>query len=193
MKYYTGVGSRDTPQNILHMMSQIGEYMAHGGYCLLSGGATGADQAFEIGCDKVKGEKQIFLPWDGFGYDRHKDIGWAHWIDNDTIFNGVDDRAMKIAEEFHPKWHMVGQAGRKMMARNTYQVLSTASISSKSSLLVCWTPDGAIDQTTIKTGGTGQAIRVARAYGVKVWNLQRQDHVDTIMTKVIDHQNKQTH
>ena len=181
MKYYTGIGSRSTPKNILDMMSQIGEYMAHGEYCLLSGGASGADTAFESGCDTVKGKKQIFLPWNGFQ---------NRIIDDESIFNGVDTKAMDIAEKFHPKWSMVGKAARALMARNTYQVLSTAFLSPKSDLLICWTPDGSIGKTTFKTGGTGQAIRIAYHHKIKIWNLQRQDHINKIMTNVNNHLNK---
>jgi hypothetical protein len=42
--------------------------------------------------------------------------------------------------------------------------------------VLCWTPDGAIDKTGKKTGGTGQAIRLAVAHGVPVYNLARPDH-----------------
>lgn len=35
---------------------------------------------------------------------------------------------------------------------------------------------GSIGHTTSKTGGTGQAIRIAKAYDVPIFNLQRDDH-----------------
>lgn len=56
--YYAGVGSRETPQDILNTMYKIGKYLASKGYTLRSGGAIGADTAFENGCDSVKGEKE---------------------------------------------------------------------------------------------------------------------------------------
>ena len=185
MKYYTGVGSRNTPQEVLDIMILIGEYLAKGEYCLRSGGAAGADKAFETGCDNANGNKRIYVPWNGFQ---------GNTIDNEHIFLGVDTHSMKIASKHHPAWSRVGQAGQKLMARNTYQVLDwdlhRTKLEAEASMLICWTPDGAINQTTIKTGGTGQAIRIAKAYGIKVWNLQRQDHMDKIMTKIMDHQNK---
>ena len=66
MKYYTGVGSRNTPQEVLDIMILIGEYLAKGEYCLRSGGAAGADKAFETGCDNANGNKRIYVPWNGF-------------------------------------------------------------------------------------------------------------------------------
>lgn len=42
--------------------------------------------------------------------------------------------------------------------------------------VLCWTPDGSLDGTGSDTGGTGQALRIAAAYDVPVFNLQRPDH-----------------
>lgn len=61
MMYYAGVGSRETPQDVLKIMWKIGRYLALNGYTLRSGGgAKGADTAFENGCDSVRGSKEIF-------------------------------------------------------------------------------------------------------------------------------------
>ena len=49
MKYYTGMGSRRTPPNILAMMTHLARAFAHHGYTLRSGGAQGADSAFALG------------------------------------------------------------------------------------------------------------------------------------------------
>lgn len=47
------------------------------------------------------------------------------------------------------------------------------SLQKPADFVICWTPDGArtAAETSQETGGTGQAIRVASAYGVKVYNL----------------------
>ena len=58
--YYAGVGSRETPQDVLKIMWKIGKHLADKGYTLRSGGARGADAAFENGCDSVMGSKEIF-------------------------------------------------------------------------------------------------------------------------------------
>ena len=66
MKYYTGVGNRNTPADILEDMEQIARVFARLGWVLRSGGANGADSAFELGCDIENGLKEIYLPWKGF-------------------------------------------------------------------------------------------------------------------------------
>lgn len=48
-KYYTGVGSRKTPAHIMEIMRDLGRKLCSEGWGLRSGGASGADQAFEHG------------------------------------------------------------------------------------------------------------------------------------------------
>ncbi len=57
------------------------------------------------------------------------------------------------------------------MARNCYQVLGE-DLSTPVDFVVCWTPDGAESETSRKTGGTGQAIRIAADLGIRVYNLK---------------------
>lgn len=49
MKIYTGIGSRNTPPDILDIMFRLAGKLASEGYVLRSGGAQGADDAFEQG------------------------------------------------------------------------------------------------------------------------------------------------
>lgn len=58
--YYAGIGSRETPTFVLEAFKQIGEELAKLGVILRSGGASGADSAFEEGCDRVNGERDIY-------------------------------------------------------------------------------------------------------------------------------------
>ena len=57
---YTGIGSRKTPKDILDVMVDIARKLEQRLYCLRSGGAEGADMAFESG---VRSEywKEIYL------------------------------------------------------------------------------------------------------------------------------------
>ena len=64
MKFYAGIGSRKTPPSILRIMEHWADTLARDGWVLRSGGAPGADSAFERGA--LAGTTQIFLPWPGF-------------------------------------------------------------------------------------------------------------------------------
>jgi predicted Rossmann-fold nucleotide-binding protein len=46
---YAGIGSRETPQNILARMEQLGRRLAEQGLVLRTGNCRGADQAFAHG------------------------------------------------------------------------------------------------------------------------------------------------
>ena len=155
MKYYAGIGSRRTPPDVLALMTEIGAGFARAGWVLRSGGAPGADTAFEDGCIRENGSKVIFIPWDGF-QDRHRS--------HPDIYCGVCPEALALARRFHPAWDKCSPAAQKLHARNSYQVLGT-DLDMPASLVVCWTPGG------LGTGGTGQALRIARANNIRIHDL----------------------
>jgi hypothetical protein len=80
-----------------------------------------------------------------------------------------------IAAKYHPGWDYCKFGAKKLHSRNVHQILGQ-NLDSPTKFVVGWTPDGATTVTTNKTGGTGQAIRIAVGYGVEVFNLQREDH-----------------
>ena len=169
---YAGIGSRETPPEDLEVMQIIGEYAAESGFELRSGGAVGADQAFERGCDTACGYtslkefynnplKTVYVPWTGFN-------GYGYGDNNGSSIvavNGADiSSAMKLAEEMHPNWAACSQGVRKLHARNMMQILGT-DLDDPVALVVCWTKDGR------GGGGTGQALRLAESRGIPVIDL----------------------
>jgi len=152
-KYYTGVGSRKTPKEILDLMYKIAAKAALCGYTLRSGGAEGADKAFEQGCDSVKGSKNIYYAKD------------------------ATDIAISIAARYHPAWNNCSLFAKRLHGRNSFQILGD-TLDTPSYNLVCWTPDGCInhDNRNITTGGTGTAISIAYHYNVPIYNLYHKTH-----------------
>lgn len=155
MPIYTGIGSRETPDSILRAMTSIADLLATHGYTLRSGGADGADTAFEQGCDDARGAKEIYLPWDGFN---------GRKADGLMTFAGVTPEALDLAAQFHPNWERCSDGAQKLHARNGYQMLGR-TLKEPSDFVICWTRGG------YGQGGTGQAIRLARAYAVPVFDL----------------------
>ena len=151
--FYTGIGSRETPSGVLVTMQEIASELANRGYTLRSGGAKGADSAFEKGCISVNGSKQIYLPWNGF--DGHYGIDYI-------VAN--NPKAEEVAASFHPAWDKCSKGTKKMHTRNVYQLLGT-TLGAPSSIVICWTPGGQV------VGGTGQAIRMATFFGITIINL----------------------
>jgi hypothetical protein len=162
---YAGIGSRETPKEVLVRMYNLAEAFALMGYRLRSGHAGGADLAFEDGCILQSGPKEIFLPWSGFNDARHNPFKDYYVIAN--------EEAEKIASRFHPAWERLSQGAKRLMVRNVYQVLGP-DLKTHSDFVVCWTNGGG------PTGGTGQAIRIANEYGIEVYNLYNQKDVDDL-------------
>ncbi len=160
--FYTGVGARKTPPAVVVLMCGIAAKMASLGYTLRSGGADGADSAFEQGAG---GEKDIFyhssLTTVRKGIDYHRSY-------NDTMFS----KAKEIARTYHPAWHKCSEFAKKLHGRNSFQVLGE-ELNLPSQYCICWTPDGCVSHVTRKyqTGGTGTAISIADAYKVPIINL----------------------
>jgi hypothetical protein len=161
--YYAGIGSRETPEDVCRKMFAAGRTMAKLGFILRSGGADGADAAFESGVAKAASElntnleslAEIYLPWKGFRK-------------NQSPLYGSCKRAILLAKEFHPNWANVSPAGRDFHGRNCYQILGR-ELDRPSSFVLCWTKDVAI------TGGTGQALRLAQEYGIPILNFACHD------------------
>ena len=147
MKYYAGIGSRQTPEPMLLFMTAIAQYLDKRGYALRSGGADGADLAFERGAR----HKEIFLPWKGFNGSK-------------SPLYLVPEKALKIAEEVLPEFPHCTPAVQKLKARNMMQVLGPG-LDDPCDFVICWTEDGAL------RGGTAAAIRLAKKHQIRVFNL----------------------
>lgn len=156
---YAGIGSRKAPHAALAMMRRVAKRLDERGYTLRSGGADGADTAFESGSTR----KEIFLPWPGFN-------------GNASPLHELPPAAFEIAAAVHPAFGKLSDAVKKLMARNSMQILGV-NLDSPVDFVVCWTTDGAECETerSAGTGGTGQAIALADRCGIPVFNLARED------------------
>lgn len=156
-KIYTGIGSRLTPPAELVRIESIAALLHIGRWKLRSGGADGADRAFQKGADPYM---EIYLPWENFN-------GWG-WGNEAPFYcfprMPKKSQAMLIAEDVHPAWHYCDAAARKLHARNVMQVLG-ADLDQPSSFVICWTLDGRTK------GGTRTALVLAERNNVPIINL----------------------
>jgi len=139
-------------------MEAFAKEMRYQGYILRSGGARGADKAFEKGAVR---DCEIYLADD------------------------ATQLAMAIAKSLHPAWDRMEHFGKMLHGRNVMQVLGW-DLQTPSEFVVCWTPDGCIkhSERTQKTGGTGTAISIASKKMIPVYNLHRQEHLEWIEYKI---------
>ena len=150
-RYYAGIGSRNTPADQLQEMEKLAVNLANAGWLLRSGGAAGADSAFERGAKSVDGHGEIYT-------SRH-----------------TTQAAMDAAEAVHPAWDRCSMFAKRLHGRNMFQIMGQGMKGPNSSFVLCWTPDGAQteEECSIKTGGTATAIRLASRLNIPVFNIQR--------------------
>ena len=130
-------------------MTNIAQFLASQKFVLRSGHADGADMAFEDGV-AIPELKEIWIPWLGFNGSKS----------NLTPSND----AFILAARFHPHWKKLKDGAKKLHARNCHQVLGS-DLQTPVNFVICWTEDG------LASGGTGQALRIAHAWDIPIFNL----------------------
>lgn len=173
--FYAGIGSRRTPPDMLEVMRDAAAALGRLGYVLRSGGADGADLAFEAGAG---GAAEIFVPWRGFN-----EAG-----DRALVFDAMPGRAnaMEIASGLHPRWPGLKPPVRKLMARNVMQVLGRAC-DDPVRFVLCWAPKPVLDadgRVADVDGGTGLAVRVAYRAKIPVYHLGQPEHRARVMAMI---------
>lgn len=161
MKYYAGIGSRDVSllsDDIKDLMMKVSTYLANNQYTLRSGAADGCDSIFEMGCNKGNGNKEIYLPWKNFNGSQSE-------------YYTVDENALYIASKYHPAWANLSNPVKKLQARNVYQILGF-NLNSPVAFILCFTKNG------LDIGGTGQAIRIAKANNIPIFNFGKYKDYD---------------
>jgi hypothetical protein len=149
MMTYAGIGNRTISEATFDWLEQMGTYLASRGLHLRSGGADGADTAFERGS---KG--------------------------NCTIFKAkqATPEAIQIASQFHPAWHMCSDWAQKLHGRNA-MILLGQNLDFPVKFVICYTVDE-------EKGGTALGIRIARAYGIPVFNMHQAKDYEAFTTFV---------
>ena len=136
-------------------MRQIAVWLANAGVTLYSGGANGADLAFQAGCDSVGGPKKIFLPWKDFN-------------GSGSPYYEIPPEAFEIAKYIHPAWNNCSNEAKFLHARNVQQVLGK-DLDNPVKQVICWTRRGK------SVGGTRTAIILAQELDIRVFNLYKPD------------------
>ncbi len=172
MKYFTMIGSRETPVDVQQLMIQLAGKLSSQGWTGRSGGADAADKCLELGCQDSPEMMEIYLPWNGFNRCSSTNVGYI-----DTPKLPTYKTALSLAEELHPNWGACSRGARGLHTRNCYQVLGK-DLKTPSRFVVCWAiPTGQGDNCK---GGTGQALRLAIREGVEIINLYHNENLQRI-------------
>ena len=152
-KYYAGIGSRETPLDVLQIMKASAVRLSTDGYTLRSGRAKGADSWFEMGAT----DKEIF-----------------------TAKSDIPLWAFATVDQYHPNPSALSDYAKRLHARNA-MILIGESRTTPADFVICWTKDGK------DTGGTGQAIRLAKDENIPIYNLFYKDVRDSFVTELKDY------
>lgn len=152
---YAGIGSRQTDGTTITEMVSIAEQLSPN-WILRSGHAGGADLAFERGAMLGGGTKEIFIPWFGFN-NAPRDHA-------DYIRPRATQELADFTASFHPAWNRCSAEAKLLHMRNSCQILGLYG-ETPVDMVICWTPNGS------RTGGTGQALRVAEHFNIPIFDL----------------------
>lgn len=145
---YAGIGSRETPEEILSEFTSFADWLSQrSDFICATGGALGADTAFINGAEKVHN----WLPFTGYNGYR-------------SLMPDVNIESLAMAKKYHPNWKACGGGAMMMHARNCNIVLGK-DLNKPVKFILCWTKNGEV------TGGTGQALRIAEDFNIPVINL----------------------
>lgn len=172
---YAGIGSRATPPHVLEVIETAASGFARAGWTMRTGMSPGADQAFYRGAVVAGGRMELFLPWPAFEAHARVPGEGAEVL----VLPEPTEDAYALAARFHPDWGGLSACARRLRARDCHQVLGR-DLTSPVRLVICWTPDGSLDGTGRRAGGTGQALRIARDRGITVLNLARPDQASEL-------------
>lgn len=162
--YYAGIGSRETPPDVQAAMTRVAQKLSKN-WVMRSGHADGADKAFEAGAGA---NAEIYLPkagWGGAPLANGRMIQFGDMSDSDQA------AANDSVSRYHPIGDRLDKEGfaYKAHRRNYFQVMGTNG-APNSAFVACWTPVGD-DQSH----GTDQALRIAKAQGIPVFNAAEYD------------------
>ena len=171
---YAGVGSRLTPPDILDAMGDIAQTLGDAGTALSTGGAHGADKAFETGALRTDAPITVHTPWPGYngyrpGRDPETDINIVHPNAAETVAGRT---YADLAREHHPHWKRCSRGARALFLRNV-SILAGALDDNGGTLpvraVIAYTPNGL--PVGREAGGTGHTLRTAASLDIPCVNL----------------------
>lgn len=189
---YAGIGSRETSIDIQKEMYKIAKELESLGYVGQSGGAPGADKAFEGANQPWEKEDGTIAGTKEFTKSKANVTKWARYSDGKNtsskfvVFKASDsnDKVRNIAKEIHPKKQdLSDKDGLDLHARNTFQVFGK-NLDTPVDFVLFYAQE---QKDSIRPkGGTGQAVEMARLKGIPTINMADKnwrEQLDNVLSK----------
>lgn len=155
---YVGIGPRSAGEDVLEMAKDCGTALAEMGWTLRSGGAEGMDEAFERGCDKANGAKEIYIPSADFR---------KRFKDSDKVVHCLPKHieAMRMLLDYVDvkAWESLATQVQMFLVRNVF-ALAGEKLDKPADCVITWNmyPDT----------GSAYLIGLAEAAEIPVFNLR---------------------
>jgi hypothetical protein len=181
---YAGIGAREAPGEVLEQIEAIAQRLARLGHLLRTGLSPGADQAFYRGALAGRGRVELCLPCENFqaGARLEAERGRVRVLARPTA------DALELAPRFDAQldgrpWDALDACERALLARDAHEVLGE-DLASPVAFVVCWTPGGGRDGRDPRARGTGQALRIACARSLPVFNIANPEDLEAVRQRV---------
>lgn len=161
---YVGIGPQAAGETVIELSKNFATAMAEMGWTLRSGGAEGMDEAFEAGCNSVKGTKEIFIPDAGFRRRNNPVDKVVHTLDKHLA-------AIQQAKPFFPIWDKLGTTTQMFLVRNVFALLGE-KLNKPANLVVTW--------SQYEGTGSHQLLQMAKAIGIPAFNLAEPGQMEAI-------------
>jgi hypothetical protein len=166
--YYSAFGSSsELNTDILSFCSDISSALSKLGWILRSGAEKGIDTAFEYGCDKVNGTKDIYLPY-------------RNYNNNDSNNYYISLYSLNSVKQNFCKYSSLTYNEIRAKARN-YQILLGQNLSKPSNIALVYNYDS--DDDNVK-----QLIEIAQVNVITVIDISKLygEKIDKIIEAIND-------
>ncbi len=165
-RYYAGIGSRETPEQILRLMARLGRTLTDKGFSLASGDAKKADYAFYTGArlspNFYNTAPRIYLSRDGYKGRFHDP---ANGFIDAQRYPEQFAKAQKMAFDVRGGWGGLNDWGIELHTRNVFQILGHSLECPVRGVYFYAEPHRTKKDHV--SGGTNTAIQIARAFGIE--------------------------
>jgi hypothetical protein len=169
---------------VLAQLEEIAAHLARLAGVLRTGMSPGADQAFYRGALAGGGRVELYLPCPDFqaGARADEEHGRVRVVPQPTA------AALALAPRFHARldgrdWEELRACEQALLARDAHEVLGK-DLDSPAAFVACWTPGGDRGGRDPRSRGTGQALRIAAARSLPVFNIANRDDLEAVRQRV---------
>lgn len=162
--YYTGIGSRETPIDAQHLITEVSIYLKAEGWTLRTGTGSHANKAFQIAAGE---NKEVYVPWDNFFPN---EVGIASMTEKSSrmayeVWKLREKKGLVPTEgRISGKWEDLHPGTKALLAKAMCMLLGK-NLNTPSDMVVCWTPGAKI------VGISSHVICLAVSKHIPVFNL----------------------